>query len=322
MGKKATIWLVIAISLILIGCILFVGAMEKMHWNFANLSTNKFITTEHQIQDSFTGISIEADTADITFLSASDGICKLICQESAKETHSVTVENGTLKIRLINNKAWYDYIGIGTQGPKLAIYLPGSEYGELVIQENTGDITIPDDFTFESMKLRATTGEINNFANVSKDLLIETDTGAIHLENVSAAAIELSVSTGRVTADHILCNENFTLKVSTGKANLSNIQCQNLVTSGNTGNISLTNVVAAKTFTILRSTGNVKLNGCDAETIHIETSTGDVTGSLLTDKLFSALTDTGKIRIPSTTSGGNCVIITNTGNINIIISTS
>lgn len=322
MGKKTTIWLIAAVSLIMIGCIMFVGVMSIMKWNFAELSTDKYITSEHQIHDSFTNISIDTATTDISFVPAADGICKAVCHEPENEKHSVTVENGTLTIRLVNEKKWYDYISIGTKTPKLTVYLPSNKYGTLVINENTGDIMIPLDFKFESMNITADTGDIKNQASVSGDMQIQTSTGAIHLENISANKLEVSVSTGRVTVSDILCNENFTLNVSTGKANLNNIQCRNLVTTGDTGDISLEKVIAEKTFTILRSTGDVTLNGCDAEEILIETDTGDVTGTLLTEKVFSAQSNTGKVRIPSTSSGGNCVVITSTGKIIISVSSS
>ena len=56
---------------------------------------------------------------------------------------------------------------------------------------------------------------------------------------------------------------------------------------------------------------------CDAEEIGIKTDTGDVTGSLLSEKVFHARTDTGRIEVPKTTGGGLCEIVTDTGDVRI-----
>ncbi len=51
--------------------------------------------------------------------------------------------------------------------------------------------------------------------------------------------------------------------------------------------------------------------------IFVETDTGDVTGSLLTDKVFITQTDTGSIDVSKIADGGKCEISTDTGDIRI-----
>ena len=95
--------------------------------------------------------------------------------------------------------------------------------------------------------------------------------------------------------------------------------CKNVVSNGNTGAISLKNVIAAEKFSIERSTGDVKFDGCDAAEIFVKTDTGDVTGSLLSNKIFVVEADTGSVDVPKTATGGKCEITTDTGDINISI---
>ena len=78
-------------------------------------------------------------------------------------------------------------------------------------------------------------------------------------------------------------------------------------------------VIAANRFSIERSTGDVKFTRCDAAEIFVKTNTGNVTGSLLTDKVFLTDTDTGSVTVPKTATGGRCEIETDTGNIKIEI---
>ena len=77
--------------------------------------------------------------------------------------------------------------------------------------------------------------------------------------------------------------------------------------------------IASDKLNVVRSTGDVRLVGADAGEIHIETDTGKVSGSLLSEKIFIPRTDTGKIDVPKTTSGGICEITTDTGDIKITI---
>ena len=89
--------------------------------------------------------------------------------------------------------------------------------------------------------------------------------------------------------------------------------------TGTTGNIALDNVIAADKLSITRSTGNVSFDGSDAAEITVRTDTGNITGRLLTDKVFIAASDTGSVEVPRTVTGGRCEIDTDTGNIRIEI---
>ena len=63
----------------------------------------------------------------------------------------------------------------------------------------------------------------------------------------------------------------------------------------------------------------MRLERSDSATIYIKTDTGDVTGTVLEDRHFDVVTNTGDVRVPKEGNGGNCQIITNTGDILIDI---
>ena len=109
------------------------------------------------------------------------------------------------------------------------------------------------------------------------------------------------------------------LTVSTGDVHLEDLRCNTLLASGNTGDILLKNVVATESISIIRTTGDVRFDGADAAAIFVETDTGDVTGTLLTEKVFLPKSDTGDIEVPKTNAGGKCEIITSTGDIQLTI---
>lgn len=297
MRTRTKIWLIIATCLVLLGCILFAGVMTTLKWDFMKLTTVNYDINTYEISKSFDSISMNSDTADITFALSDDGKCTVVCHEEENAKHSVTVEDGTLTIELIDERSVHDFIGLNFDTPEITVYLPKTEYTSLFIDESTGDIKIPKGFKFGSAEISLSTGDIEFFADVAQLLKFGTSTGDIRIENIAAGTLDLSVSTGNV--------------------HLTDIKCQSLISSGDTGDIFLKGVIAEKKFSIIRNTGHIKFDGCDAGEIFAETDTGSVKGSLLTEKIFIAQSDTGSIDVPKTVTGGKCEIITDTGDIKI-----
>ena len=293
--------------------------MTALKWDFMELATVKYETNIYEISEAFDGISMNTDTADIIFALSDDGKCKVECREEENAKHSVTVKDGTLVVELIDDRSVYDYIGLNFGSPKITIYLPRAEYTSLLIQDDVGDIEIPKEFTFKHVDISLSTGDVDFYASASEMIKIKTGTGDICVENISAGSLELSAGTGEVTALGVSCEGDVTVSVSIGKACLIDIACKSVISSGNTGDISLDNVIAAEKLSIERSTGDVKFKGSDAAELFVKTDTGDVTGSLLTDKIFITQTNTGDVDVPDTAAGGRCEIRTNTGDIEIKI---
>lgn len=283
-------------------------------------SSMNYETNIHEINEEFNNISIKTDTADIAFVPSNDGMCRVVCYEDAKKNHSVEVQNGTLTLDGVNNKKWYDYIGINIDPPKITVYLPEAEYSSLIIEESTGDIDILRDFKFKSIDVSLSTGDVKCYASAAEAIKIAASTGDICAESISASSLDITVSTGKVTVSDMTCDGNITIGVSTGKTYLTDIVCKNLISTGRTGDISLKNVISTEKISVERSSGDVTLDRSDAAELFITTSTGDVEGSLLTDKVFITKTDTGRINVPNSITGGRCEITTETGDTKISIS--
>ena len=318
--KKATkAWLLVAGAAVLLGMIIFGGAMAMTNWDFTKLSAAGYETNIHHITEAFSGISVTTEISHITFAPADDGVCTVVCYDREKVTHTVEVQDGTLVIRVVDSRKWYEHIGIYFGTPKITVYLPQEEYGALTVKSVTGDVEIPAGFLFESIAVTATTGDIGNSASVSGFIKIKTNTGDIRLQSVTADTLQLTVLTGGITVSDVTCRGDVKADVSTGKTKLTNVTCKNLLSGGSTGDIRLQNVVAAEKFSVKRSTGDIKLERCDALELYMETDTGDIKGSLLTEKVFAAHSDTGKVDVPKTVAGGKCEITTDTGNIKMSV---
>ncbi len=319
MKKKTVFWLTAAVLLILIGGMLFGGAMMALQWDFGKLSTETYETNVHEIHDAFHGVSAKTDTAAIEFLPSEDGKVKVVCYEEEKCRHTVSVQDGVLTVHRVDERKWYERIGLHFGSPKVTVYLPQDTGVWLEVQASTGKVTLPTGFRLQSVDITVTTGNVTMSSSTLGITKIKTSTGSIRVEQASVGELDLTVSTGKVTVTETTCESNLTVKVSTGKTSLTNVTCEDLTSHGSTGSITLTNVIASGRLSIERSTGNVTFDRADAAELVVDTDTGDVKGSLLTDKIFFAKSDTGRVIVPETTVGGRCEIETDTGDIKITV---
>ena len=319
MQSKTKSWLLAATLLVVAGLAFFALVMQVNGWDFSKLGTGEYELNTYEISEEFSSLSLDTDTADIIFVLSQDGKCKVECFEEVKAKHSVTVEEDTLSIQNVDERTLMDRIGIFYESPKITVHLPKTQYKALLVQESTGGVTIPQDFTFDTVTISVDTGAVSFSAFSSGQVKIKTSTGAIRLENTSAESFDLTVSTGKVTVSNVTCQGDMNVRVSTGKTVLTDVTCKNLTSNGSTGDITLDQVVAAETLSVERSTGDVAFKNADAQNIFVKTDTGDVTGSLLTGKSFDVETDTGSVSVPKGLTGGTCQITTDTGDIKITI---
>ena len=318
MTKKTKVWLIAAVLLILIGCVVFVGVMTMLKWDFRKLSTVSYETKTHEITETFSNIAVNIDTADIFFVPSETEKNTVTCYELTTDTHSVAVKDGTLRIEVSNSGKWYKHIGINFDTPKITVAIPKGQYISLDLKVSTGDVQLPGEFLFESISVTGSTGDVTCYAS-AEEIKIKIGTGNIRIEKIAAEKMDLTVSTGKVTVADTSCTDDLSIRVSTGKVILSDIQCRNLTSVGNTGKIDLMNVTATDKIEIERSTGDVNFDRCDAGELYVKTDTGDVSGSLLSEKVFITATDTGQINVPNTVTGGKCQITTDTGDIIITV---
>ena len=298
--KKETIkkLLLIAISLIVIGSISLFISLAINSWDYNKITTTSYKNDSFNISEPFDKISIDSDTSDIEFIRAQDINCTVDFYQPANADYSTYVSNNTLYISAADSKSLFDHISfISNETAKIKIYLPNSFYTSLQISDATGDIMIPKSFSFDSIDISTSTGDVSDNAS-AKTISINNQTGETSLNNVLADQIDLTCSTGDTT--------------------LIDVTSDYINSTGSTGDLDLINVNATKIIKAERSTGDITLSNSDAYELYLETSTGSVSGSLLSGKTFVTSSSTGDIDVPSST-GGKCEIKTSTGDITITI---
>ena len=337
MSKTVKKWLIAALALILAGAAMFTTALALCGWDIAKLGTVDFVETTLEPSGDFENISINVYTTDLRLLPSEDGKCRIVCYEDEKVSHTAEVKDGALVIDTNDTRKWFT-VSLSFKSPTMEVYLPKSEYENLDISTDTGAVSLPIALTFDRIKINGNTGAVSCHSSARGDVDIELDTGALVVSNVSAGSmklktdtgiIELSGSTvaenidvasatGFVSLENITCGD-LRAKADTGRVSLYGVTCNDLHAETDTGSIALENVVGSGKFELISDTGHIGLNGCDAAELYIETDTGSVSGELLTDKIFFAESDTGRVSVPKSMTGGRCEIKTDTGSIEMEI---
>ena len=275
------------VSLIVISIIFGVG-------NAVYLKSTE-VTNSYVIEEKFDNINIAVDTDDINIYLSDEN--KIVYVENKYILLEKKVKSNTLFINRIDNRKFYNRL-FNFSSFKIDLYLSNDNIETLTINNSTGDIEIHEKITIKNATINNSTGKISINSNVLDTLYLENSTGNISIKN---------------------CNQmgNISIDTSTGDVNLSSVNCKQLDINISTGNTNLIKTIVEKDFNIAGSTGNVFLDDFDAKNIYIDLSTGDVTGTILTGKLFNATSDTGNVIVPESYSNGVCKITVSTGNINI-----
>ena len=326
MRKSVKVSILIASILSVVGLVVSTVGLFLMGFDFSKLNTMPTQTNTHVVTEEFRSISIQTNTADVVFVFSEEEECKVVCQEPEGLTHSVSVEEGllegTLVIKVQDGRKWYDQIGISWGEIKVTVYLPYSLFlGDLSIETNTGDVEIPDFFTLRSVDIVTDTGDVSvGNVNVAGNVSIATDTGDISLDSLlTFGALRVKTNTGDVDCIGGFA-KSIDAKTNTGTMDFQYVETEGaFFASANTGNILLRATEVGSKLTGVTNTGDVTFDRSDAASISVTTDTGDVTGSLLSEKIFFANSKTGKIQTPKGMSGGECEITTDTGDIILTI---
>ena len=313
MKRRTIIALIVAASLIITG-----GIVLIMGLSFAGSGRqgNGLTSQEITIQESFDKIDIHTADCDVKFAMFSgrdDCMVQIRTQENV--SHSAVVEDGTLKIKMIDERNWTDHISIGwTESMEMTVYLPAAEYESLQVRTATGDITLAQEPVFLQMMLRTSTGDIS-CAGAGGDVLdCMTSTGDISVRNSAPNVLKLQSNTGDFAVSAVAGDE-IHMQTNTGEVDAENVNALMFTCKTETGDVELEQVLAEDCLQIRTETGDVGVENCDAGRVDIETETGDVSGHFRTPKWFSAVSDTGNVTVPNTPDGGECRIQTDTGDI-------
>lgn len=320
MKTSKKVLIITSVAVIAIGMIISAFSLFSVNFDFSKLNTMNSVTKTYAVDENFRNIHIEGAECDIRLMPSNDDKCRVICNEEDKISHSVSVQNDTLTIKRTDNREWYEHIAVFYWGDiEIIVYLPKSEYEELYVKSTSGNIEIPEDFTFSKADIDNTSGEASFVSRVKSDLEVKTVSGDIYVGETTAKNIDVQSTSGNITMSSAKLNGELKIKSISGDIKLSDIECQSITSNTTSGNNTFSSVIAKTNMKIESVSGDVELYQSDAETMNIKTTSGNIDGTLLTDKIFDIKTTSGNINVPPSGMGGKCEIKTTSGDIELSI---
>lgn len=311
--KKLLLFL--AIILVVIGGVLLAVSIKKS----INGAQKELITKEYELNDAFDTIDVDLNTADLEILTSPDGVNRVVCKEYEDIHNEVTVKDNKLVIKSVDDRKFYNRVfSFRVFNQQVIIYLNETSFKSLQVENETGDIKVNKAFTFETVKIKASTGSVVLDGNVLGEVNISVSTGDIYLDDNTLGSLQAKTSTGAIKLNNVNVLGDIKTKTSTGKTRVSG-KCENFYADATTGDVIMENFIVSGEIKIEATTGDVTIDRSDAKSFYIHTSTGDVRGNVLTEKSFYAYSGSGRISVPKT-SGDVFEVHTSTGNIKLEIS--
>lgn len=258
MGKKTIASLVLGLSLMVLGGLIFTGVLAVNDWDFNKLSQHKYETETLEFTEDFENISINTSTDDIVFKKSEDEKCKVVFYQDQKIKHTAKISGKTLMIGKTDTRNWYDHIEFFSfDTTKITLYLPKEIYSSLDIKTDTGDIKIPDSFSFGGLKIKGSTSDVSLNSSVSGVAEITVSTGDISVADAKFNKLKISASTGDIKIMNSDADEMF-IKTDTGDVEGRLLTSKIFITNSETGTINVPKTEKGGKCEVKTSTGDIK----------------------------------------------------------------
>lgn len=293
MKKSTKVFLRIALLLCIAGLVVGFVSWIGLEFDLTKISRinheyNRY--DGYEIEEAVERIVIETKVADIIVGNRTMSMSEkynVECNEEVRLKHTVTVQDGTLFIKVEDNRKWYDNLIKSREDAEVEVWFPFEKlaFKSIEIKSDTGDVTVGCLLPFDKMTIETNTGDVIAASKVLNELKVKTSSGAINISNE--------------TRKHWLPKENdkgdalfVSAETDTGAVCLEDMTCCNLKVKSQTGDVTY------KNFEVL-------------EFISVETDTGVVTEKLLSGKTFH--TETEQDDIPESNVKGTVEIRTEKG---------
>ena len=178
-------------------------------------------THKYNIKENFEDIKITTDTADIQLVLSDDQSSFVVCEEEMNAKHSVTVTENTLQIKVDDNKKWYEDIGINLNVPKITVYLGKSEYGNISLETDTGNVSLNSIIATGKLSIEIDTGNVNFESCDASEVFIETDTGNVTGSFLTDKVIFAESDTGKIDIPKVITDEKCEIITDTGNIKIT-----------------------------------------------------------------------------------------------------
>ncbi len=309
----AAIILIIGAILVGVGCVL----LQKNPPKNTNVVT---VTKEYHIGEAPKQINVDSTVSCVEILPIEGDEWRVECKEKENLHHTIELANGVLTIKQIDNRRWYEHIGIfsGLQPLSIIVYLPAQTYESLCIDSTSGSIQVAENFVFSSANLKNTSGFIAMSASVEGDLTVKNTSGSITVDGNVSGNLSANNTSGSI---RILggVNGNLAVKNNSGRIEVKDATPLNVQIGNTSGGIRLENVICQGEIKVANTSGFIDLERCDALSFDLHTTSGGIRGSILTAKTFDCKSTSGGVHTPNDGNGGTFRARSTSGGINITV---
>jgi len=309
MKRSKRIIVIISSIFILIGAVLiFVGA-SMIGFDFTQLNSVNLEKNSHFIYEDYENIDVSDLECDVIFKYRRNtkDVTLIEAMEGDGIENSIEVVDGTLKIRRVDNRKWYEKFSFWwADDSTLVVYLPDTEYDSIRISTASGNIEVPEKLEFSSSDIKTVSGDINFMALTHGQLNIKSTSGDIECI-ASGNEAKLKTVSGNIAATSLAALE-LSADSTSGDVNVLSFSGEILNLRTTSGDVK---------FTVYPDEySNEKFN---ENFIEIKTTSGDVNGGVYCDFNYKIKTTSGDVYAPqSVGSAPDCIIKTTSGDVKII----
>ena len=302
MRIEKKIAIIVASLMLVVGLVMAAASFRAAAGDIKeSVSQNQYEAVTKDIAEDFENIEIEIGDQNLEIKKSDNNKTYLVCGENDNVRFNVSVSGKTLMIEEKTDKRIMnldDLFSINDFTSEL--YLTEDEYQNLKVHIGSGDIKMEDAFTFRDVHVAMGSGDGYIFKVKAEEINAKLGSGQFWLAESRCKSANITVGSGDISVENLECSRDFFAKSSSGK-------------------LFLTDVIASASMEASTGSGDIFLKRCDSLGMNFKTGSGDITGSVKTAKSFDAKAGSGNVNVPGDGNGGNCVIRTGSGDIDIVV---
>ena len=241
------------------------------------------------------------------------------CKDTDKIVHTVELVDGILTIKQKDTRKWYERIfNFFPLELGVTLYLPAQAYDSLDIHSTSGDIKVPEGYTFANANIKNTSGDITVSCSVGGNLNVECTSGDISVSGSVGNDLKIVCTSGDIGVTGGV-NGKLEISNTSGDIMLKNATPTSVTIFNTSGDIGLQNVISRGKCEIDNTSGSIHFDRCDASSFDLKTTSGDIQATILSGKVFDCDTTSGSINVPANGEGGVFKADATSGDINVTI---
>lgn len=321
MKKSVKILIIISVCFVAVGMLLIFAAAASVNFDFEEMSGLHETDETYTYDASYAveNIAIDVTESDVRLFTSPNGELQIKCIESDKIYHRIKIEDGTLYITRTDTRKWFERIfNIYLSEISVTVYLPEGQYGSLDVKTVSGDVEAEGKATFNTAKLESTSGDVKLLSGAYENIVLTSVSGDIALYGVETKSVYVSSTSGSIDISDVSVAAAAEIKTTSGEIEATSLTAEQIGIKSTSGSVELEDTAALSLLKVETTSGDISFVSCDAGKLWLESVSGDVGGSLLSGKIYSTDTVSGRVSVPpSTVNGGECRISTTSGNIKI-----